>query len=44
VDATLGVINATDEQGEFSNNFAGYDAQQADIRGRFYYLNFKLRF
>jgi iron complex outermembrane recepter protein len=44
LDATLGVINATDEQGEFSNNFAGYDAQQADIRGRFYYLNFKLRF
>jgi iron complex outermembrane receptor protein len=44
VDVTLGVINLTNEQGHFSRSFAGYDYQQADMRGRFYYLNLKARF
>jgi iron complex outermembrane receptor protein len=47
LEATLGVINLTDEQGSFSNNFnntTGYDPQQADIRGRFYYLGLKAQF
>lgn len=44
LEATLGVTNLTDEQGEFSRAFAGYDYQRADIRGRFFYLNLKARF
>lgn len=37
--AELGVINLGDRQGSFSNTFAGYDFQQADMRGRFFYLS-----
>jgi iron complex outermembrane receptor protein len=44
LETTAGVINLTDNQGHFSNNFAGYDSQQMDIRGRFYYVNLKARF
>ncbi|HEV8331706.1 MAG TPA: TonB-dependent receptor [Steroidobacteraceae bacterium] len=44
LEATLGVINLTDQQGEFSRSFAGYDYQRADIRGRFFYVNLKARF
>jgi iron complex outermembrane receptor protein len=44
LEATLGLINLTDEQGDFSRSFAGYDYQRADLRGRFYYLNLKARF
>jgi outer membrane receptor protein involved in Fe transport len=42
--ATFGVINLTDHQGDFSNGFAGYDPLQADLRGRFYYLNLQTKF
>jgi outer membrane receptor protein involved in Fe transport len=47
LETTLGIINLTDEQGDFSNNFnntVGYDPQQADLRGRFYYLSLKMKF
>jgi iron complex outermembrane recepter protein len=44
LEATLGVTNLTDQQGEFSRSFAGYDYQRADMRGRFFYLNLKARF
>ena len=44
LEATLGVVNLTDQQGEFSRSFAGYDYQHADMRGRFFYLNLKARF
>jgi iron complex outermembrane receptor protein len=43
VEASLGVINLTDNQGDFSNNF-GYDFVQSDIRGRFFYVGLKARF
>lgn len=43
IEASLGVINLTDNQGDFSNNF-GYDFVQSDIRGRFYYVSLKTRF
>jgi iron complex outermembrane receptor protein len=43
VEATLGVTNLTDNQGDFSNNF-GYDFVQSDIRGRFFYVSLKARF
>jgi iron complex outermembrane recepter protein len=43
LETSLGVINLTDNQGDFSNNF-GYDFVQSDIRGRFYYLSLKARF
>ena len=42
--ATVGVTNLTNHQGDFSNNFAGYDALQADLRGRFYYVNLQTKF
>jgi iron complex outermembrane receptor protein len=42
--ATFGVINLTNHQGDFSNSFAGYDSLQADLRGRFYYLNLQTKF
>lgn len=42
--ATFGIINLTDHQGDFSNSFAGYDPLQADLRGRFYYLNLQTNF
>lgn len=44
LEATLGVTNATDQQGEFANTFAGYDFLQSDMRGRFFYVNLKARF
>jgi iron complex outermembrane receptor protein len=37
--AELGVTNLTGSEGHFSNAFSGYDFQQADLRGRFFYLN-----
>jgi hypothetical protein len=43
LEASLGVINLTDNQGDFSNNF-GYDFVQSDIRGRFFYVGLKARF
>lgn len=41
---TLGAINLTNEIGGFSNNasIAPYDLLQADMRGRFWYLNLSL--
>src|SRR5262249_22399016 len=36
----LGVINLTNRQGDFARgSFVGYDPLQADMRGRFLYLN-----
>jgi iron complex outermembrane receptor protein len=43
-DATLGILNLTDNQGDFSNNLNGYDPHQADIRGRYFYAMLKVRF
>ncbi|KAF1717038.1 hypothetical protein CSC74_09260 [Pseudoxanthomonas yeongjuensis] len=40
----VGVINASNNQGRFSNNFSGYDFQQADLRGRYFYANVKYKF
>lgn len=40
----VGVINASNNQGRFSNNFSGYDFQQDDLRGRYYYANVKYKF
>ena len=44
LETTLGIVNLTNQQGHFSRSFAGYDYQQADLRGRFYYFNLKARF
>jgi outer membrane receptor protein involved in Fe transport len=44
LETTLGIVNLTNQQGHFSRSFAGYDFQQADLRGRFYYFNLKARF
>jgi hypothetical protein len=41
---TLGVVNLTDQQGDFARTSAGYDALQSDIRGRFFYLGLKAGF
>ncbi len=40
----VGVINASNNQGTFSNNFSGYDFQQADVRGRYFYASLKYKF
>ncbi len=40
----VGLINALDRTGEFSNNAAGYDSQHADMRGCFFYINLSKRF
>lgn len=40
----VGLINALDRTGEFSNNSSGYDSQHADMRGRFFYINLSKRF
>lgn len=42
--AEFGVINLTGNEGHFSNTFAGYDFQQADLRGRYFYLNLHQEF
>jgi iron complex outermembrane receptor protein len=42
--ASVGAINLGNNQGDYSNNFAGYDPRQADLRGRFFYLNLKYVF
>lgn len=44
ISISLGVINLADEQGSYSNSGLGYDFQQADIRGRFIYMNLKKEF
>ncbi len=41
---SLGVVNLTDQQGHYANNFAGYDFSQADLRGRFFYLSLQKEF
>lgn len=40
----VGVINASNNQGRFSNNFSGYDFQQDDVRGRYFYATVKYKF
>lgn len=42
--AALGVINLSNNQGDYADSFAGYDFQQADLRGRFFYLQLKYAF
>jgi outer membrane receptor protein involved in Fe transport len=42
--ARAGVINLTDEQGDFAGSFTGYDPAQTEMRGRFYYLELSRRF
>lgn len=41
---SVGAINASNNQGKFSNNFSGYDFQQADVRGRYFYASVKYKF
>lgn len=41
---SLGVVNLTDQQGHYANNFAGYDFSQADLRGRYFYLSLQKEF
>jgi len=40
----VGVINASNNQGRYANNFVGYDFQQDDLRGRYFYANVKYAF
>src|SRR5690606_13912519 len=34
----FGVVNLNNQQGNYANNFAGYDFSQADLRGRYFYV------